>query len=251
MKFKYSLLLLVLLVLLNVNTGTSQVSINSTGTTPDPSAMLDITSEEAGMLIPRMEETQRLAISSPATGLLLYQTNELEGFYYWDGVRWLFLTASDGQGWSQTWQVFGEMYESSPNGTDYQLTSTNYYYGWSSATPGDVSGSPYVIFEDDPTADKITIGADGEGVYLMNISISFWGTNNSNIEVAVFKNGTLQPEFQSVSTISGNDKDGTSMSGILSMYAGDYIQLAFHSQGNSDHIYVMYCNLSLSRISLF
>jgi hypothetical protein len=56
--------------------------------TPDGSAMLDVTSTTKGFLAPRMTETQRNAISSPATGLLVYQTDGTTGFYYYDGSSW-------------------------------------------------------------------------------------------------------------------------------------------------------------------
>ena len=57
-------------------------------TTPDASSALDITSTTKGLLIPRMTETQRDAISSPATGLMIYQTDGTVGFYYYNGSSW-------------------------------------------------------------------------------------------------------------------------------------------------------------------
>ncbi|WP_297290837.1 hypothetical protein, partial [Oceanicoccus sp.] len=44
----------------------AQVSINTDGSSPDESAMLDVKSTTKGMLIPRMDSTQRVAITSPA-----------------------------------------------------------------------------------------------------------------------------------------------------------------------------------------
>src|SRR5439155_16631123 len=44
-------------------------------TTPDASSLLDVTSTTKGVLVPRMTKTERDAIASPATGLLIYQTN--------------------------------------------------------------------------------------------------------------------------------------------------------------------------------
>jgi len=58
------------------------------GTTPHTSAMLDISSDSLGVLIPRMTLSQRDAILSPATGLLIYQTNNTPGFYYYNGSTW-------------------------------------------------------------------------------------------------------------------------------------------------------------------
>jgi hypothetical protein len=50
-------------------------------TTPDVSAKLDITSTNKGFLVPRMTNVQRSAITSPANGLMVYQTDGVIGFY--------------------------------------------------------------------------------------------------------------------------------------------------------------------------
>jgi uncharacterized protein (TIGR02145 family) len=50
----------------------SQVGIGTT--TPDPSAELDVTSTSKGFLLPRMTTAQRTAISTPAAGLVIYNT---------------------------------------------------------------------------------------------------------------------------------------------------------------------------------
>lgn len=67
----------------------AQVSIGSIA--PDPSAQLDIVSPNKGILIPRMGQTARNGINSgsPATGTLIYQTDNSPGFYYYDGSKWL------------------------------------------------------------------------------------------------------------------------------------------------------------------
>ncbi len=50
--------------------------------------MLDVKSDTSGILIPRMTEAQRDAINSPAIGLLIFQTDNTTGFYYYDGSSW-------------------------------------------------------------------------------------------------------------------------------------------------------------------
>lgn len=63
------------------------------GTTkPDQSAVLEISSSTKGVLMPRMSLQQRNAIQSPAQGLVVYQTDFLSGFYYFDGKEWKALT---------------------------------------------------------------------------------------------------------------------------------------------------------------
>lgn len=76
----------------------AQVGINTT--TPDPSSMLDVTSTDKGFLVPRMTDAQRIAIPTPATGLLVYQTNATQGFYYFNGTIWVYLDPKTG--WALT-----------------------------------------------------------------------------------------------------------------------------------------------------
>ncbi len=52
----------------------AQVSINTDGTTPDASAILDLKSTEKGMLIPRMSQTEIVNILNPANGLMVFNT---------------------------------------------------------------------------------------------------------------------------------------------------------------------------------
>lgn len=61
---------------------TKTVAQTGIGTnTPDASAKLDITSSNKGFLVPRMTNAQRSAITSPANGLMVYQTDGVIGFY--------------------------------------------------------------------------------------------------------------------------------------------------------------------------
>jgi len=65
----------------------AQVGIGTT--TPDASAALDITSTTKGLLIPRMANAQRQAISSPVAGLMVFVTDVDGGrFMFYDGTEW-------------------------------------------------------------------------------------------------------------------------------------------------------------------
>ena len=87
--------LFTLLLLSTVFTMFSQVGINTTS--PHASSMLDITSTDKGMLVPRMTLAQRTAIATPATSLLVYQTDAATGFWYYNGTAWVNLNSSSGE----------------------------------------------------------------------------------------------------------------------------------------------------------
>ena len=56
--------------------------------TPNNSALLDLTSSNKGLLIPRMTTQARLNnIASPATGLMVYDSTK-KVFFYYDGAAW-------------------------------------------------------------------------------------------------------------------------------------------------------------------
>ncbi len=54
-------------------------------TTPEASAILDVSSTSKGVLIPRMTRAFRNVIATPPEGLLIYQTDFTPGFYYYKG----------------------------------------------------------------------------------------------------------------------------------------------------------------------
>ena len=63
------------------------LSVNTTGAIAEPSAQLDVSATDKGMLVPRMNSTQRTAIASPATGLLVFDTDS-NTFWFYSGMAW-------------------------------------------------------------------------------------------------------------------------------------------------------------------
>lgn len=55
-------------------------------TSPDPSALLDLTDTTKGILIPRTNDTNY--ITAPAEGLMIY-LNNTQSFWYFDGIKWV------------------------------------------------------------------------------------------------------------------------------------------------------------------
>lgn len=89
-----NLILNLIILMLTCSAGIAQsVGINSDGSAPDASAMLDVKSTSKGFLPPRLTQAQRGSISGAATGLLVYQTDGNTGYYFFDGANWLHLNA--------------------------------------------------------------------------------------------------------------------------------------------------------------
>ncbi|HNJ94797.1 MAG TPA: hypothetical protein PLS65_08490, partial [Ferruginibacter sp.] len=79
--------------------GAQSVSINTDGSTAHGSAMLDVKSSSKGMLIPRLTLAERNAVASPATGLMIYQTDNTPGFYFYDGAAWVSIVSASNNLW--------------------------------------------------------------------------------------------------------------------------------------------------------
>ncbi|HEY9005045.1 MAG TPA: tail fiber domain-containing protein [Ohtaekwangia sp.] len=105
-KFK----LVILLYTIGFSVGLAQnIGINSTGAAPASSAMLDVSSTNSGVLIPRVALTATnvtTPVTSPVTSLLVYNTatagtapnNVVPGYYYWNGSAWSLLIATSSTG---------------------------------------------------------------------------------------------------------------------------------------------------------
>jgi sugar lactone lactonase YvrE len=67
------------------------VTIGAAGA-PNASAALEVRSTTQGLLLPRLTSVQRENIAGPAAGLLIFQTDNTPGVYYYDGSVWRNLT---------------------------------------------------------------------------------------------------------------------------------------------------------------
>jgi hypothetical protein len=82
----YLVLLLVMLAAMRSG-AQSGVAINTDSAPPDPSAILDLSSGDKGLLIPRMTTSERNAIASPALGLQIFNTTT-NCLNVWNGSTW-------------------------------------------------------------------------------------------------------------------------------------------------------------------
>jgi len=69
------------------------IAVNTTGAAADSSAMLDVSSTSKGVLVPRIASTA--SITSPATGLMIYNTTTNQ-FNYYNGTAWTVIGGASG-----------------------------------------------------------------------------------------------------------------------------------------------------------
>ncbi len=83
-----NILLLNALIFLTASLLFAQNNVGIGTLSPDPSAILELNTNDKGILIPRVTTVQRTSIANPATGLLVYDTDTAD-FWYFDGTVWV------------------------------------------------------------------------------------------------------------------------------------------------------------------
>jgi hypothetical protein len=135
-------------------------------TSPDKSAALEVNSTNKGLLMPRMSLQQRNAIQSPAKGLVVYQTDLLAGFYYFNGTEWKGLSNTEKSvaGTDGDWTLSGNTlngteFIGSTNDVPIQFRVNNIWAGYvTSGTKGNVGLGAYALFGNPSGGDNMGIG---------------------------------------------------------------------------------------------
>jgi len=223
---------------------TSQVGINTD--TPDPSSILEIYSETQGLLTPRMTSAQRIAIASPATGLMVFDI-DLNSFQFYDGSDWTYLGDIP---YRENYKLVKDISDLSEEltaggGTSY-LLNTDYLYEISGTITFDfpINLNGAYIEGVDSSGDILVHGFTGGSLFegaggggLRNLTLSgnanqlfdIKGTAadllliNNTIFASASKVGTMSglgTVFLSVTQYLGND-DGLSVSNINSFFVSN------------------------------
>ncbi|MGZ9677314.1 hypothetical protein [Flavobacterium sp. GNP001] len=199
------------LSLIALNASAQSVAINTDGSTADPSAILDLKSTNQGVLVPRLTQTQRTAIATPATGLMVYQTDATAGFYFYNGTAWTSLNGTNGTNGTNGANGQGVPTGGTANQVLAKVNGTDFNTQWITPSGGgaklelrvtknttqalvtSTSSNPdLVTYESIVTAPTLgsyannayTVGTNGAGLYLIQ-------TRNSMIDNATSPNNTL------------------------------------------------------------
>ncbi len=197
------------------NSAFAQVGINNTD--PDPSSSLDITSTTSGVLVPRMTEIQKNNITAPIKGLLIFQNNAQEGFWYFNGTIWVPIDTK------------GEFV--SDNGVIYNVTNRDqddFVVG--SKSLDNVSGGNddnRLFFDKDKAAFRAgsnsTTSWDNTSLGSYSVAIGYRNTASGTHAVALGRESIASGEY-AVSLGRSNNVSSTSGTsfGYINEVSGDY-----------------------------
>jgi hypothetical protein len=120
--------------------------------------VLELKSNDKGLLVPRMTYSERQAINpalastftnpeESTKGLLVYQTDNAEGFYYFDGTIWQLI--GDPANKDNDWSILGnDMYNANPGNVGVGVTApVAKFHVKGTTTPGS-PGGPTLIIDD-------------------------------------------------------------------------------------------------------
>ncbi len=189
-----------------------QVAINTTGNLPDGCAMLDVSSSNSGILIPRVALSSRtdiVTIPSAVESLLIYNTtnnSELRpGFYFWSGSIWSEIITSENQG------------------AFYLQFGGNVDVGKYAAYNGTVNSSAV-------GSNIATRGVFARGGYIT--TISFYSENaDPSIDLVITSNGGLMTTSYTIDLSGSGDYGSVDLATPILVVQGDYMEITSPSTG--------------------
>ena len=162
-KFLVQFTTVVMLIIVTGNKVNAQsMGISSSAITPDVSSILEMRTSTKGLLMPRLTTTERDAIASPATGLIIYNTTASK-FNFYNGSTWITMFS-------------GSSVVNSVTGTSNRIT-----IGGTAADPTVDISSGYV-----GQSSITTLGTIGSGVWNgTTIGIGYGGTGATTQQAAI------------------------------------------------------------------
>ena len=215
---------------------TAQAQVGIGTSSPVASSILDLTSTTKGMLVPRMTATQKSDISSPATGLLIYQTDGTTGFYYYTGSAWIGLPNSGLLSKVEGTDFTGSLLVG--HATTGALTAAEYNTGiglgaLQAVTTGDYNtASGYLGLHDNTTGSYNT----ASGMYALNYNTT--GDQNTALGRFTLHVNTTGYQNTAVGDNAGTytNANGNNLTSNTSVYIGHDTRAS--ASGNSNEIVI-------------
>ncbi|RAK69958.1 hypothetical protein DLM85_03640 [Hymenobacter edaphi] len=173
--------------------------------------MLDVSSTTKGLLPPRMTQAQRTAITSPATGLVVYQTDGTPGLYCNNGTPATPL-------WQQLAAQAQPAYGHYINNTFQQLVSNGSMVTVNLPTALESSGLTYA-------AGASTVTVTTPGLYRISYSMGLYFINAGNAVGLLHKNGSVIGRASTLFMSQNQNVSWVSDDGLYTLNAGDVIAL--------------------------
>lgn len=202
----------------------AQVGIGTTN--PDASSLLEVQSTTKGLLTPRMTTAQRTAISSPANGLLVYDTDE-SAFYYYESASWSRLKGAEKR--DNYVLVKSQADLPAPSGSVITLDENTFYeINGTIALTASINLNGAYISGLDATEDVLsytggTVFSGSTGGSIRNITIT--GARAFNISASVSESLLVQ------NTIVANTTTSVGTIANLGLFFGNIVQFLNNADG--------------------
>ncbi|WP_269227455.1 hypothetical protein [Flavobacterium eburneipallidum] len=219
-----------------LNSNAQSVAINNDGSTADNSAILDLKSNNQGVLVPRMTQTNRNAIATPATGLMIFQTDNTPAFYFNAGTPTTPNWQTVGGGSTMVYPnvELGVTNTTIQNIPDLVTVTTNTVLNFSTTNNANASltgGNTW-------NGSVFTIGSTGAGWYQINAQVvgvtAAGGLSSLGVLYFMDKNNTVGNNkagalYLSTIFTSGNTSDpvirqASHLNSLIYLSAGDNIR---------------------------
>jgi hypothetical protein len=213
MKSKYLSLLIAFFAAANAHAQNIFPSTGSAGigtTTPNASSILEMVSTSKGLLIPRMTKAQRDGIPiTPLTppGLLIYQTNNTPGFYYYAGTSGGWKAITPKASW---WSLTGN------GGTNPAINFI-----------GTTDAQPMIFKVNNQQAGFLASYSDNTGFGFQTLTNPKAGANTANGYYALYANGygynnTANGAYALYSNLEGHNNTANGYRALFTNTAGYY-----------------------------
>lgn len=205
--------------------GNSQVGIGTTN--PDSSSILHIESTTQGLLLPRLTSAQENAITNPAPGLIIYNT-DLNCFQFNYG-------SAGTPNWIRTSRNMSLKYSNNAADTSTNVNNT------SAITAPIISTIEWnddtALYNVNTAINTITVLQSGRYRLSVNVSLSTTsGTDRLTPEMWISINGTQQGTYAStgyIRTNNGHQESSLHITEVFELTANDVISISIQRTANA------------------